>query len=227
MKYSKPDQLLCFTINEMKELFRGEKLRQFDERVRKGEFNVSDLYDRKNMEDIVSKMSKSISKSKEEVEIFCAIYLLEAFHTGDAHICFLMKDSFDPKKEERIEFDSLKKNVKENSLIDFLFFSGSESRAIQFKQYKGKANHDDLFAFIKKKITHYGGNLGQVNLLILLQSKNGEINDLNFELLNKRLLDDGLTFEGEILLSYNLQDEKSVITRIYPTVAHKINALVR
>lgn len=222
MKYSKQDQLLCFTIDEIKKLFRDEKLRQFDERVRKGEFNISGLYDRKKMEDIASKMSESISKSKEEVEIFCAIYLLEEFHIGDAHICFFMKDSFDPKKEKIITFDSLKKNTKENSLIDFLFFSGSESRAIQFKQYKGNLNDDDLFDFINKKIDHYGGDLDQVNLLIMLQSINGYIKDPNFKNLNERLVKKGLTFEGEILLSYNSQNEKSVITRIYPTVAHKI-----
>lgn len=217
--------MFCFSLQEIRNIFEAEKLNQIGKRVKNGELSVEDLFDRKKIDEIASEMSAGIGRRKEETEIFCAAYLLEEFHDGDPHICFMMKDSFDPNKNNIDSFEILKRNVKEDDLTDFLFFNGEDARAMQLKQYKEELNTNDFFKFIREKIRHYGNDLGQVNMLVLIQSPNGDIGNLDFDELNKRLIQEGLTFKGEILLSYNLKNESRVISRVYPSVAHKISAI--
>ena len=205
----------------MKSLFKEAKLHQLYEQIGAGKIDLMDMFKPGKLPDIASVMSESIGKRKEEVEIFSAIYLFSGFYDSDVHVCFYMHDSFNPQKDPVNSLHDLIRQTKENSQADFLLLDSHGFRQFQLKRYVGPFETEALAKYIEEKLAHYGGAMDSVNLLFLIQSKGGDFANMDLQVLHERLLAMGLTFKGEILLSFNLQDEFNVISRLFPTLASR------
>ncbi len=68
---------------------------------------------------------------------------------------------------------------------------------------------------MEKTIKSYG-TLNDVNLLVLLQPEYNQITDINLASIHGGLKKFGYTFEGEILIAHNENNEKSIISQVYP-----------
>ncbi len=62
----------------------------------------------------------------------------------------------------------------------------------------------------------YGNNLGNTNLLILLQTQDGQGLKINFEAMSEEIAKLALAFSGTILVWFNEEDQFDVIVEVYP-----------
>jgi len=98
------------------------------------------------------------------------------------------------------------------------FKLGNEFRQFQLKRYQEGLNTQNIFDFIKKKIEHYANDLGDMNLLLVLQSQAWDVSYVDFHELHDKLKSLNLTFRGQILISYNESDREKVINQVYPDI---------
>jgi hypothetical protein len=216
MKYhNKQNNMICFDSADLAKFFEipgKSKLRNAI--IANGYLPEEIITDTSKIEKIIS--SVKLIEDKEDIEIFAALYLFLKFYPG-AKICFLLKNDVDPKKEAIDSLEKLKSSLKENDLTDFGFMTTDGIRAFQLKQYKGKTLVIDLLDFIEKKLLHYANDLGEVNLLIILQS-DGPITGSFFQDIHKYLMGLKIKGTGHILISYNEANKFSVINTVYPSL---------
>lgn len=165
------------------------------------------------MEEIVDKVK--LVNNKEEKEIFLALYSFPKFYSNECKICFLLNEGVDPKEIDSI--DKLRISLKEDDLTDFLLWHDAGISSFQLKAYMGKIDAGEVFEYLKKKLLHYGNDLGETNLLINLQS-GGDIPEGFFQDLHERFKTITLKGTGHILISYNEEDKFDVINTVYPTL---------
>ena len=211
--------MLCISRAEFEEMYKQAKQEELLEAIITKGYSFEELQaDKTKMQEIVDSVNVELIKNKDEIEIFVALFGHLGMYPKDSDVCFVLKDTIDPRKTPVKTLEDLKSSIKEGSITDFGIMSDDGLRQFQLKQYKGKLNTDDLFAFIEKKINHYGKDLGCTNLLVLLQSEGGDINDIDFEELNKRIIGIGIKSDVEVLISYNEENKFDVINVIYPTL---------
>lgn len=209
MNYLKRKHMVCLEKIELENLFRAG----LDERLsRKG-------YTFDNSENNIQKMHKIAKaakiKDKNEIEMFIALFGLLKFYPKESQICFVLKDNINPQKDIKSLVD-LKKAIKESDLTDFGILFNKQLSEFQLKRYVEKELNIDTFSeFIKKKISHYGNNLGSTNLLILL-SGGGYIDNDMFRKLNEKLKSYNFKFRAEILIYYNEENKSEVIYQVFP-----------
>lgn len=208
--------MICFDSADLARFFEiSGKRALWREIVRKGYSEAELLSDRRKMEEIVDAVK--LVKDKEDVEIFSALYLFLKFYPG-AKVCFLLKDSVNPTKEAIDSLEKLKSSLKENDLTDFGLMAKDGMRAFQMKRYKGKTEIGELLSFIKEKLLHYANDIGEVNLLFVLQSE-GPIVGSFFHDIYEDLTKLKVKGTGHILISYNEEDKFDVINTVYPFLA--------
>lgn len=212
--HHKKTNTLCFDEEDLKYLFEAPSRAELEEKVLEiglsGEELMASPYLMKSIVDSIKVVS-----SKEDIEIFSALYVYLHFYQANSKICFKLKDSYNPEKDYVDDVDKLKLATKENDLTDFLIMSDDGCRAFQLKAFTGETNLDNLFALIDKKLKHYGYDIGDVNLLITMQSK-GDIPENFFEDLHARLRDLPIKGEGCVLVSYNENNVYDVMNTVYP-----------
>jgi hypothetical protein len=217
--YHKKANMICFDPEDLKSLFEAPtKARIAEETLKSGYTSVDLMSDRKKMQEIVDKIS--IINGKEDIEIFCALYVFPQFYQGESKICFLLENGFNPIKTPIYSLLDLKSALKEKDLTDFLFLHNDGFRAFQLKSYHGKAELMSFFAFLKKKLLHYANDLSDVNLLINLQSE-GDIPENFFEGLHERLKTLELKGAGHVLVTYNEENKFDVMNTVYPILGTK------
>ena len=211
--------MLCLEKEEFENMYKEARYNDLFIFLESKGYSVDDLKkDPKKMEEVASSVSAELLKGKDEVEIFAALFEYSDVYGSDSMVCFVMKDTIDPRKKSVATLEELKDSIREDSLTDFSIMSDDGLRQFQLKQYKGKATTVDLFAFIVEKVTHYGKDLGNVNLLIVIQSPDSDIGDIDFEELHERIKSIGLKSESDILISYNEENKFDVINSVYPTL---------
>lgn len=217
MKYLKKQNIACFSRKEIDYFYKNIKFTEIIKKMNKKELSLADLIiNRDKIENIVDSIVAESGKDKDEVEIFVASYMFCDFYGDKSECCFYMKDGFNPEKNKIENLDDLKKAKKESSLIDFLILVKYVLKAFQLKRYRGKLTTQDLSKFIIEKLKHYGKNLGNVNLLILIQPQGTSASCINFKELNKEISKLNLTFKGNILIWFNEANKFDVIVEIYP-----------
>lgn len=210
----KKTNTLCFDENDLKQLFESPLQLKLEEEVIRLGITPKELKkNRELMKSIVQNIPQI--SSKEDIEIFSALYMYLNFFKKNSKVCFKLKDSFSPTREYVDTLEKLKVAIKENDLTDFLIMSDDGCRAFQLKEFTGETSTENLFALIEKKMRHYGYDMGDVNLLITMRSK-GDIPEDFFEDLHSRLLDLPIKGEGCILVSYNENNTHDVINTVYP-----------
>lgn len=218
MNYLKERHMICLTLTELENLMRAFFSVQLNDELRKRNYSDFEvLSDSEKLKEITEFQKSQLLKNKEDVEIFLALYVLADFYTKGSQICFEMKSVFNPKKDKITAYKDLKKHLKESTLTDFGILCEGFLREFQMKRYmEDVLDTESLFAFLKSKVDHYGLDLGDVNLFVILQSKDRNLNKVYFEKLNEQLKDLGIKSSGEILISYNENNRLQVIYQVFP-----------
>jgi hypothetical protein len=211
--HEKKMNVLYFDEEDLKKLFEQPSRAQLEKKILETGTGVEILQDIERAKEFLSDIK--IINDKTDIEIFTSLYMLLRFY-GGAKIGFILKDSIDVDLPITTISD-LKKIIKENDLTDVCLMSGDGLRAFQLKAYKGSDNYDEFLDFLIKKLKHYGNDLGNVNLFVTLQC-GGDISNLRFEEIHKKLMGLGIKGGGHILISYNQENKEDVIDTIFPTI---------
>lgn len=209
--------MICLDKGELARLYKDAKDTELVSEVSKKCYTIEELKDdNQKIHEIVDAVVNKGLRDKDEVEIFAALFCYLEFYIEGSKICFVLKDSFDLSKNAINSLQNLKNAIKENELTDFGILSNNELRQFQLKRYKDKLTVQEILDFIKKKIKHYANNLGDINLLIVLQSSDSAIPNNFFHEVHEKLKELKLEFGGQILISYNENMQFSVINQVYP-----------
>lgn len=207
---------VCLGNDELHALYSADKEKALLAEIKKRGYSVEEVVaNEKLKQEITSALSRQMLKSKEEREVFGALFLYFQFVPAGSFVCFELTDSFLPKNK----IDTYKKlldSIKERSLTDFSFLSKDGFRQFQLKQYPGTLGTQELLLFIQAKLQHYGNSIGDVNLLFQLQGKPNEEMKIDFTDLHNELVKMKLNFEGQILLTYNENDKAQAMNEVFP-----------
>lgn len=216
MEYLRKMHMICFEPKELIEMFMQQELKKLTLEMGKRGF-VPLQSDKDQVEEVIDFIIKRNKNIKEDIEVFVALDFYLTFFPENGKICFVLKDSYNPKTHFIKNLKRLKCAVKEDSLTDFAIFSNG-LRQIQLKQYKGEMCTHIFFEFLKKVLAKYGNNLGSVNLLILLQGNGPDFSQCNidFEEIYKKIKEFNLKFNSEIMIIRNEANQYSILTQVYP-----------
>lgn len=220
MHYLRKENLICFSKDELEYFFKLEMLEFLDGEIMKRGIKLSELRgDNDLMDEIATSFSTRLNSDKDRIEIFAAWNVFLNFYEDNSQACFEPKPGFNISKDVIETLGVLKNAIAEATLTDFAILSKNGIRRFQLKRYREPIDEDSVFQFIIKKISEYG-NIGDINLLIILQSDVlANIGALGFENLHRKIGALGYSFGGEILISYNEENKFSVINQIYPRLA--------
>lgn len=215
--YYKKTNMICFDQEELKQIFEAPSRKCLEEEVEKSGYSNYDLMqDCEKMIEIASKIK--IIKDKEDLEIFSALYIFPIFYPEKSKVCFLLKNGVNAKTIGNLE--TLKASLKERDLTDFLFWHSDGFRAYQLKTYRGKTEINEFFSYLKNKLLHYANNLGETNILFLMQS-NGDFMGNFFHDIHEKIKSIGLKGTGQVLILYNEENRFNVINSVYPNLGTK------
>ncbi len=217
--------IICMSKNELKDLFEIAGKRFLLEQISKQGYTLDDFRDdRAKMLEFIK--SIELVQNKEDHEIFSVLYVFSDFYDKDSEICFELKSSVSLDVEIN-SLAELKGVCEEGTLNDFIIIASDGPRTFQLKRYRNILQTDELFKFLQEKLLHYGNTLGKTNLLVMLESKNGDLSGVDFYKINEMLLGlDLRNTDSEILISYNEEDKFLVINRVYPTLARSQRELI-
>lgn len=223
--YHKKLNLVCFDVQDIRCILEAPSREQLLKRIFK-ETSLLDgnypyfLRDEKKMREIADEYL--LVNDKDDVEIFTAAYMMLSFFPKDSKVCFYMKDGFNPSKQSIASLKSLKENIKENHHTDVCLLGKDGLRAFQLKSYKGNCTLDDFMCFLEKKLKHYAMDLGSTNLFITLGAP-GEIEDNFFHNVHDRLKKLKIKGNGEIMITYNENNQFDVLNTVYPVLGtHRV-----
>ena len=206
---------ICITKEEFELMFKQMSFRELENAMRTQGISFQDLADdTQKMIEISGTLSDKLDKNNDESEIFAAFYIFLQHYAPTSRICFELKSSFNHRVDRVDNYEKLNDVVEKNTPVDFGIESDGEIRLFQLKRYRNLLTTIDLLSFIKSKLAHYG-NLGDINLLIVLQG-GGDISSIDFEELNKSLIEFNPTYNAQILIAYNELNETSVINQVFP-----------
>lgn len=211
--------MICMSRSELEGMYREARHEQLLKVISEKGYSINELReDRNKMQEVADQVRLTYLKSKEEIEIFVVLFGHLSMYPEGSEVGFILKDTINARTVSINTLEQLKSSIKENSITDFGIMSDGDLRQFQLKQFRGKLSTCDLFKFIEKKIRHYGKDLGNTNLLILLQSEEGNMDDVDLEELSKNIHSIGIKSDIEVMLSYNENNTHDVICVIYPEV---------
>jgi hypothetical protein len=216
--YHRQLHAICFDLPSLRQLFEAPLKQWIAEQIALKGYTAEELLadGKQRMHEMVNDHGQL--QSKEDIEIFFALYIFPKFYGKNCQIYFPLKPSIDPRKTPINTLQKLKTSLKESDLTDFGVMSDDGYRQFQLKQYRGDTNSADLLQFIAKKLRHYGDNLGNVNMLVTLQSK-GDIEGDFFGGIHRTLMSVGYPDTFDILISYNEADHTDVINTVFPRLS--------
>jgi len=215
----KNENIVCFLRDELSKLFEVAKKIELLQEIKKQNFSFDDLRaDYTKMKKVADTVGERGAQHRDEHEIFASLFIFLDFYEVNSEVCFELRDKFNINKDRINTIEDLNKFRKSESDSDFIIKSRDGLRKFQLKRYRGDLNTQKIFNFIKEKIAHYGNNLGDTNLLIVLQSPAYTISQINFHELHDKIKSLNLKFQGQILISYNENNKEMVINQIYPAL---------
>lgn len=211
----KNNQIVYFSKSELSRLFEvAKKSELIGETIKQG-LSFDDLRsDYSKMEKLANFVGERGAQDRDEHEIFASLFVFLDFYEAGSEACFRLQDDFNPGKERIASLQDLNKFRADPP--DFIIKSKGGFRQFELKRYRDGLNTEEIFSFIKKKVAHYGNDLGDMNLLLALQSSAYDVSTINFHELNARLKSLSLKFQGQILISYNENNKEMVINQIHP-----------
>lgn len=215
MYYLKKLHMVGFEVGELRKLHKADSLNLMREIMDSKGWSLDSLRkDGAKMLEIVN-LSKQKRNNKEDIEIFSALFFFSDFYKN-TKILFPLKSTTNINDIKIVTLDALKKHLREDTSTDFAFMMEDGLRQFQLKQYRGDISTEAVFNFIKKKLAHYGNDLGNVNLILILQKEGGDISNIDFEALNLLIVELKLKSNFHVLISYNEENKFDVIITVYP-----------
>jgi len=216
-KFLNNKNVVCLEKIELESIFEKAKGKKIIQEMIKNNITFEGLrHDRRKMLKITETVAAELSKNKDEVEMFLAFDTLLDFYPKGSEVCFYIKQGFNPSERQITNLADLKNIIEESFLTDFIIKSLNEFRSFQLKRYRNELETDNLLSFIKTKLQYYGSDLGDVNLLIVLQSQINNVLKVNFNNLHEKLKSLNLKSKGQILILYNENVRSTVINQVYP-----------
>jgi len=206
--------IVCFDKDELLKLFETAKKSEIVNELSKQKISFDDL--KKNpaeMERVAGILSQKTANDRDEHEIFGVLYVFIDFYEG-SEICFELKSDFNPKEDTINSLDDLNRHRADPP--DFIVKSTDGLREFELKRYRNALDTDTILKFITEKVQHYGNDLGDMNLLLLLQSDAYDVSKIEFHDLHEKIQNLKFSFEGQILISYNENNKDLVINQVYP-----------
>ena len=215
----KNKNIICFLKDELSKLFEVAKKVELLQEIRKQNFSFDDLKtDYSKMKKIADTVGERGAQHRDEHEIFASLFVFLDFYEANSEVCFELKNGFNPSKNKINTLKDLNAFRESASDSDFIIKSGDGLRKFQLKRYRNNLNTQGIFDFIKEKVAHYGNNLDDTNLLVVLQSSAYTISQINFHELHDKLKSLNLKFQGQILISYNENNKEMVINQVHPNL---------
>lgn len=213
--YAKKLNILCYTKNELYQLFKADL----------GPRLMSILESKEPLVKSICSLSQKLAEDRDRHEIAVALFSFLDFYDNPRWVCFEMKKGFDPIKNRVVTLKDLNNYRGIDSDSDFVIRTKNNFRYFQLKRYRGKLDGKNLFNFIKKKIAHYCNNLGDNNLLIIPQSP-GVVFNLDFKKLHQNIRNLGFKFRGQIMLNWNQLNSENVVVILYPKLKKTVRPFV-
>lgn len=216
MEYLRKQHKIIFSKNELKQIYvRHNTAALLNFLQEKGENAHNLIKNKLKAEQIVEEFVEQKMQDKENIEIFIALFCFIEVYDSEQKICFDLKDNVNYKNIKIQNLNDLLKIVKENTINDFGLLDNVGIREFQLKQYRGPLQTQDIFDFLKKKIKHYGNDLGDTNLLVTLRSAD-HLNQIDFREVHNRIMKLDLKFKGEVLIYHNENNSFYIVHQIYP-----------
>jgi len=213
----KSENIICFQKSELSKLFEVTKKIELLQEMKERNISFDDLRnDYLKMEKLAGIVGERGAQNRDEHEVFAGLFIFLNFYEAGSEVCFDLREEFNLRKDKIATLKDLNKFRKNDSDSDFIIKSKDGLRKFQLKRYKGDLNTQEIFNFIEEKVCHYGNNLGDTNLLIVLQSQPYDVSYIDFHELHYKLKSLNLKFQGQILISYNESDKEMVINQVYP-----------
>ncbi len=224
MRYSARDSILCFTKEELHRIFKVSKIGELlQEMVRRGT-SFDDLRGNSAlMHEITDTVGIRGAADRDEHEVFAALFSFSRFYDPNCEICFEVNRNFDPKNPQITDLADLNRYRQGINTSDFMIRCKDGLRKFELKRYRGTMDAENIFEFIREKIAHYANKLGDTNLLIQLQPIPYTAAHIEFREIHDRLQALDFDSQGEILISFNQNNETHVLVQVYPGISkHEI-----
>lgn len=216
MQYDKKHNVLCFEQKELLALLELDAKAELLDEMRARGLSFDDLRkDRRLMVELASDVGQKTAEHRDKHEVFGAAFDLVDFYGAESLICFEMRSGFDPNKDRITTLEELNRH-REGSVSDVLILSGDVTRSFQMKRYRGPLDDQAIFEFIAEKVASYGNDLGDMNLLLILQSKDNDLSLVDFSKIHEKLTELDYSFGAWIMIVHNENNRYSVINTVYP-----------
>lgn len=219
MRYLARKRILCFSKEELMGLYKSSKLSELIKEIVRRGVSLDDLQrDHSLMKEIATAVGDRTVADRDEHEIFAAL-LYTDFFEPTSEICFEVNTKFDPETPKIESLSDLNRYRDGVATSDFMINSSDGMRVFQLKRYREGLDTEHLFDFMKDRIQHYANNLGDTNLLIQIQSDPFSQSNVDFQGIHDKLVACGFKFKGQVLVSYNDNNEKYMWVQVYPKLA--------
>lgn len=221
--YNKKENIICYEKKELEKLFKASMSHKIERKLANLGIPMGALINNfQKIEQLIDGIIKRTAQDRDEHEIFFAIYVMSNFYDEEVNIGFKMKSGYNPERDNIHSMDDLISFRQIDTDYDFIIQTRDGFRMMQLKRYRGELSTESIFAFLKGKIKGYGNNLGDTNLLILIQpNKDFDVATLDLEQLNVNIQTLNLSFRGQIILAWNERNVNNLLVQIYPELRKK------
>lgn len=215
VKSSKGSVVVFFPIAELAALHSQLKLQNLKAAlIEKGLTVLDMIFQTPQFNALMHELVAKMSGDRDEHELFVALYGLVAFMGDEIEIGFELKSSFIPNKNTINTVEELNNFRRTDTDIDFLIRRTDGVREFQLKRFKKSLTTSNLLVELEKIIKHYGNKLGDVNLLVIMQSSKTE--EIDWQLVSTQIQsilpkDDS----AEVLLRFR-DNESDIMVRLHP-----------
>ena len=220
MNYSKKDRILCFSKRELRGIYKVSKIPELLQEMTRRGVSFDDL--RENpalMQEIANIVGGRGAVDRDEHEVFAALFSFSRFYGPNCEVCFEVNRNFSPEITTITTLADLSRYRQGVNTSDFMIRGNDGFRKFELKRYRGIMDAQNIFEFIRAKVAHYANNLGNTNLLIQLQPIPYSASRIEFHEIHERFQSLGFGFEGEILISFNQNNESHILVQVYPGIS--------
>lgn len=224
MRYVAKENILCFSKDELRKLHKDSKIPELLQEMARRGISFDDLRaSPTSMQEIANVVGDRGASDRDEHEVFAALFSFSRFYEPGCEVCFEVNRNFDPTNPQITTLADLNRYRQGVNTSDFMIRSNDGFRRFELKRYRGTMDAQNIFEFIREKIAHYANNLGDTNLLIQLQPVPYSRTHIEFQEIHENLQALGLKFQGEVLISFNQNNEKHILVQVYPGISkHEI-----
>lgn len=203
----------CFPKEELLRMYEDYKKSLILEELTKRGKTLDNFNSISEAQEWMSELVQTAADDRDEHELIATLFFVADFYEDTCEVCFKLKNSFNHNKDKIDSINTL--NEYRDDPPDFIIKQSDGWRDFELKRYRNTLDTNTVFDFITEKVKHYR-DLGDMNLLLILQSKDSNDLQIDFHDLHERLIKQDYNFKGQILLSFNNNNTEMVINQVFP-----------